>query len=163
MKAFEADKNIYAILEHNVADLEGVELYSNAVWIHNEELSFNVEGADGGSLVNTFSTTQKVQAIRLKDLLAKEACVDFLKMDIEGAETAVIEDCSKELALVKNMFIEYHSILGKKQDLDKILAVLSDAGFRYHMETVTHQNHVFIERNNHCNMDLQINIFAYRA
>ena len=162
IKAFEADKKIYQILKNNVGKLDDVELFFNAVWINDEELSFNSEGADGGSLVNKFDTSQKVKGVRLKDLLAKEERVDFLKIDIEGVETDVIEDCKEELSVVRNLFVEYHSILGHTQTLDKLLASISSAGFRYHISTLSQQLAPFIKRNIWANMDLQLNIYAYR-
>lgn len=56
IKAFEADEKICTILEHNVQHLENVEVFQKAVWINNETISFNSEGADAGSLVNESET-----------------------------------------------------------------------------------------------------------
>jgi FkbM family methyltransferase len=162
IKAFEADGKIFNILSKNVKSLNGVELFHNAVWVNNDELYFNSEGADGGSLINDFENKQKVKAIRLKELLQKEQSVDFLKMDIEGAETAVIADCSEELKKVVNLFIEYHSMVGEPQTLDKILSIMTNAGFKYHLQNISRQEYPFIKTSIWTNMDLQVNVFGYR-
>ena len=163
IKAFEADEKIYTILAHNIQHLHGVTVTQKAVWINNETHSFNSEGADGGSLVNQSETTQKVQAIRLKDLLSQEKEIDFLRLDIEGAEVAVLEDCTDNLSVIKNLFIEYHSLVNEEQKLDVLLSTLTHAEFRYHMETASHQDNVFLSPKAWYNMDLQLNIFAYRV
>ncbi|HNW25910.1 MAG TPA: FkbM family methyltransferase [Candidatus Gastranaerophilaceae bacterium] len=163
IKAFEADEKIHEYLIENIKDFSDVEVYHKAVWVNNDNLCFNSEGADAGSIVNNFDCKQTVKALRLKELLQKESEIDFLKMDIEGAETDVIIDCAEELKKVKNVFIEYHSIVDKPQTLDKILSIITNAGFRYHLQNISNQQHPFIERNIYCNMDLQVNIFGYRS
>ena len=52
-----------------------------------------------------------VTCVRLKDLLDDD--IDFLKIDIEGAEYAVLKDCSDDLTNVKNLFVEYHGTYQK--------------------------------------------------
>lgn len=167
IKAFEADKKIYDILKHNTENLGNIEFYNNAVWINYDELSFNSEGADSGSLLNSFKNKQKVNCIRLKDLLKNENKIDFLKMDIEGAEVPVINDCDEELSKVNNIFIEYHSMIGQSQALDKILAILSKHGFRYFLETpgksvVAPLSGGGVRLFSYNNMDLQVNIWGYK-
>jgi hypothetical protein len=64
-------------------------------------------------------------------LLADFTSVDFLKMDIEGAEAEVLLDIESELHSVQNLFFEYHSTPGKQQVLGELLSVVTKAGFRY--------------------------------
>lgn len=162
IKAFEADTNVFNYLEQNVKSFSDVQLFNNAVWINNDEISFNSEGADGGSLINNFETKQKIKAIRLKELLQKEEKIDFLKLDIEGAETDVILDCANELNKVEYLFVEYHSIVNHPQSMGEILSAMTNAGLRYHLETVMAQPFPYIQRNIFNNMDLQMNIYGYR-
>ncbi|KKP68378.1 MAG: hypothetical protein UR66_C0006G0079 [Candidatus Moranbacteria bacterium GW2011_GWE1_35_17] len=162
IKAFEADEKIYKILKENVGDLNDVELIHKAVWVNDENLTFNSEGADGGSLVGNFNDKQTVKALRLKDLLENEEVIDFLKMDIEGAESEVIRDCANSLKNVKNIFVEYHSFKNQKQDLDEILIVLRKNGFRYFLETINKPTNPFIQTENDNPMDLQVNIFGVK-
>lgn len=162
IKAFEADVNIYKILLESINYIDGLEVFNNAIWINNSNISFNSEGADGGSIINNFENKQNVKAVRLKDIIQKEENIDFLKIDIEGAEYEVVKDCKIELKKVSNIFVEYHSILNTKQNLGEILTILSDAGFRYHLSNLSHQPNIYIQRNIWNNMDLQVNIFGYR-
>lgn len=61
----------------------------------------------------------KVPTVRLRDYLKQS--VDFLKIDIEGAETQVIQDCSDLLANVKNVFIEYYLFNKDPQELNVLI------------------------------------------
>ncbi len=61
--------------------------------------------------------------------------VDFLKLDIEGAEDAVLEESRNQLKRVRSLFIEYHHGAGMEEGrLVKILGILEGAGFDYHLQ-----------------------------
>ncbi len=99
-------------------------------------LNFSASGNLGGSLTHnklgqevSENNSLPVSAIRLYDLLDKE--IDFLKIDIEGAEIEVLKDCEDRLKNVVNIFVEYHSNPNDKQELDAVLSILTNAGFRY--------------------------------
>jgi len=84
-----------------------------------EPLTFSTEGSLAGSTEMDFlgkGTPVQVNAERLKDRLANQH-VDFLKIDIEGAQNEVLFDIVDELANVDHLFFEYHSIAGKPQRL----------------------------------------------
>ncbi len=64
--------------------------------------------------------------------------VDLLKMDIEGAETAVLNDLQKseKLSLINKMIIEYHHHLEEDEDnLSSFLGTLESAGFGYQLQS----------------------------
>jgi hypothetical protein len=63
----------------------------------------------------------------LRDLL--DSPVDFLKIDIEGAEYAVLKDCRDRLQNVRNLFVEYHAAPDEPQRLNEMLSWFSEAGF----------------------------------
>ena len=165
IRAFEADPHISELLQNNLRSnsVNNVEVIPKAVWINNEGIEFGTEGADGGSI---FSSNKKIKvpSIRLKEVIDNEDSIDFLKIDIEGAETEVMEDCRNSLKNVKNIFIEYHSFIDKDQHLDKILNVLKLSGFRYFIKVDEPRQLPFINHNSTISpdMDLQLNIFAYR-
>ena len=165
IKAFEADASIAEILKNNLRSnsINNVEVFSKAIWINKDGIQFGAEGADSGSIYSNTNKT-KVESIRLKELLDKEAKIDFLKMDIEGAEVEVIEDCGASLKKADNIFIEYHSFINAKQNLDKILKVLTLNDFRYFIKSDDHKTKPFINRSSAItpSMDLQLNIFAYK-
>lgn len=171
IKAFEADTKIAAYLRENLKNnhIGGVEICQKAVWIHDEGVEMQSDGADMASLVSAFDSTQEkhpVPSIRLKTLLESETEITMLKMDIEGAEVAVLEDCAEQLPKIQHLFIEYHAYIGQAQSLSKILTLLEAKGFRYYLSN-PHQkeaplvNHFPKEKE--ATMDLQMNIHAYQS
>lgn len=165
IKAYEADPQIARILSQNIQKnkLNNVEIIDKAVWTDNSGIEISHEGADGASI---YSNKEKfmVNSVRLKDVLEKGSKIDFLKMDIEGAECDVIEDCKNSLLNVENLFIEYHAFIHREQDLDKILEILRQSGFRYFIRQAADRKYPFINKTSKHfpEMDLQLNIFAYR-
>ncbi|HEX8429501.1 FkbM family methyltransferase [Hymenobacter sp.] len=167
---FEPDSQIYKVCSENLKhfNFTDVHLRNEAVWNENGELSFLPDNSLGGMVVDSKTSNNsvhKVKSIRLKEFLNEE--VDFLKIDIEGAELDVLEDIKEELVNVKLLFVEYHSGMNKQQELDKILKIMADAGFRYYIkEAWDYMEHPFVNYkeydNNKINYDLQLNIFAYR-
>ena len=60
--------------------------------------------------------------------------VDFLKLDIEGAETQVMRELGDRLSLVRRGFIEYHYGTGVKENrLGELLGLLEAYGFSYRL------------------------------
>jgi FkbM family methyltransferase len=165
IKAFEADPNIAAYLQQNLErnGLQNVEVIAQAVWTDNNGIEMGLEGADSGSVYGAGKKV-RIPSVRLRDLLAQEAKVDMLKIDIEGAETAVLADCRDVLSRVQHLFVEYHAYLGQTQDLDEILAVLRTNDFRYFIRDAQDRPRPLSNSfyRNNTTMDLQLNIFAYR-
>jgi len=163
--AFEPDAKIFEALQKNLRPLglSGVELHQQAVWTSAGFVNFLVEGGDAGRIAKPedSASLKKVAAVRLKDLLGRR--VDFLKLDIEGAEADVLSDCRKELSNVEYIFVEYHSHLREKQRLDEILHILQEAGFRYHLKEAFTSANPFLHRKLNVGMDLQLNVFGYRT
>lgn len=163
--AFEPEVPIYEVLERNVATygLKQVQLVRKAVWESETTLSFYTDEGMGGSVTNVYSNQQPthIETVRLADYLTKR--VDMLKMDIEGAEYTVLKSCSHLLHLVDHLFVEYHSYINQPQQLDDLLLLLKEAGFRYHLKESFSMKRPFVERHYACeNMDMAINVFAYR-
>jgi FkbM family methyltransferase len=165
--AFEADPHIFHFLQKNIQSFQykNVEVYNKAVWNKDDEtLSFLEEGGAGGRIEQEGSTATgnyiHVQTSRLKNYLNTH--VNFLKIDIEGAEYSVIADCAENLKNVENLFIEWHGFANKKQDLHEILSIVHEAGFIYHIQPAFFRKQPFIDRNVNNGMDLQLNIFCYR-
>ena len=166
IKAFEADTSIAEILKNNLKNnlINNVDVIAKAIWINNDGIQFGEEGADSGSI---YSNTNKIKvdSVRLKELLDKEDKIDLLKMDIEGAEVDVIEDCGDSLKKAENIFIEYHSFINLPQNLDKILNSLTSNKFRYYIKSDEHKTSPFVNKTSSItpSMDLQLNIFAYKS
>lgn len=163
---FEPDPKSFEILKRNMKafSLAGVELINKAVCKQNDVLVFDSKGSIGSSLTThpeKANNPIEVQAVSLDDFI-KDREVDFLKIDIEGAEHEVLFSCKEHLSNVKNLFVEYHSLPGEKQILSDLLLILRNAGFRYYMrEAWENLKHPYVSQKT-IKFDLQLNIFAYR-
>ncbi len=163
--AFEPEEEIFEVLEKNVESYHfaNVTLEKKAVWNSETTLEFFTDHGMGGSVENTFKRQKPaiVQTVRLADYLQEP--VALLKLDIEGAEYTVLKDSEPFLKNVENIFVEYHSFEEKEQHLDDILDMFKKSGFRYHLRQSFSRKKPFIDDNNICeNMDMAINVFAYR-
>lgn len=133
---FEADPHIYEICRHNLLALNCasyVNLHNAAVWTYDGEISFCAEGADAGHIVDNDAdkeTNKKVECCDALSIIWQYSHIDFLKIDIEGAETEVLQRIAQELNKVDNIFVEYHSCANKPQTLDQVVHILTQAGFR---------------------------------
>lgn len=163
--AFEPDKEIFKILQANVESfgLKDVELVNKAVWNKTEELTFFNEGALAGSLTTDFSNKNNKTVIPAVDMLPFiNEPIDFLKIDIEGAEYIVMEHIAPNLSFVNNLFIEYHSDRNKPQELHELLAIVAKAGFRYYIKEAANLTHNPYTLKPKGPYDLQLNISCYR-
>ena len=161
--AFEPDPNIFQVLKENINsfELSNINLHNQAIWVSDSTVNFSAEGAFSGRIAKQADgNIIQVRTARLKQLLNEK--VDFLKIDIEGAEYEVIRDCADLLINVDNLFIEYHSHYKERQTLHEILAIIQEAGFRYHIKEAYTSPAPFIARPLMLNFDLQLNIFAFQ-
>ena len=129
---FEPDREIFTILQRNIKrnNLSKIELINAALASREGELVFFPDGTDGGSLVfESNKETTKIKAVRLSDYINEP--VDFLKMNIEGAELDVLTEISDKLHFINEMVIEYHSFDNSNQVLHRILDLLNQKGFMY--------------------------------
>ncbi len=161
--AFEPDKNLYEKIIFNVNsfEFENVEVINKGVWTENTTLYFRNEGTLGGEITQEKNTNSiAIQTVRLKDFLNEK--IDFLKIDIEGAEYVVMNDIRDELKNVENLFLEYHSNGNEQQTLHEMLHWIQLAGFKYHIKSAwENQKYPFVDKKK-TGRDLQLNIFCYR-
>lgn len=160
IKTFEADPKIAKILQDNLDrnQIKDVTVISKAVWKDNNGVEFGTGFADSGSIFSSVNKT-KVGSIRLRDMIEKEEKIDMLKIDIEGAEVEVLNDCRESFRNVHNLFIEYHGWRGYPQKLDEILSILSQNKFEYFIEPIIKIDQPFVGKKIF-NSNLQLNIFA---
>lgn len=164
--AFEPDKKLYEYLTYNLNSFEinDVNVINKGLWSKQATLDFFEEGADGGRLAKKTDTSKiiQIETVTLSSYL-KEKRVDFLKIDIEGAETEVLKECQSDLRMVDNIFIEYHSDIEGPQTLDCILNILSRSGFRYYIDRGgVKSSSPFLSINKISGFDNQLNIYGYR-
>lgn len=161
--AFEPDRTVFPVLKRNIETFgfQDIELQNKAVWTSETELDFHAEGSWGGRIRKPGDVKNiiRVPTSRLRDYLDRR--VDFLKIDVEGAETDILKDCADRMEVVEHLFVEYHSHFKEQQTLHEILAILHAAGFRYHMKEASPRNVPFVNRRLE-GMDSQLDIFAYR-
>ena len=163
--AFEPEEAIFPVLQNNVKayNLKNVTLHKKAVWDKVTTLKFFTDKGMGGSVTNVYKNQEPalVETVILADYLHEK--IDFLKMDIEGAEYRVLKSCEALLKNVENIFVEYHSYINEEQHLEDLLQLLKQNGFRYHLKQSFSRKSPFIDKTVACeNMDMAINIFAYR-
>lgn len=165
--AFEPDPKIFQVLKKNCIAAkcnDDVNLMEACLGAEDKTVSFFTDNSDGGSVIQTDTSTYPAIAVK-QVVLAKYLTkpVDFLKIDIEGAETEVLRSIASELRQVENIFIEYHSFVNQPQTLDEIIALLREAGFRYYIEHIGIRSpYIYIQQEEYRGMDLQLNIYGYR-
>lgn len=163
--AFEPDEKNFSLLSKNMESfgLSNITLRNEAVWVENTKLKFFNDGSMGSKIDDENSnTSHEVQAIRLKDLLVKD--IDFLKIDIEGAEFKVLSDLGNNLHFVKNLFVEYHGSYQQNTELTKLFEIFSENGFSYYIKEATEVYATpFLKiKKSGIPYDVQLNIFCFR-
>lgn len=162
--ALEPDPGIAAVLRRNL-DAWGfpdVELERKALGTAEGRLRFVSEGADGGHLGSAPAGSRQieVETVPLSHYLQEP--VDFLKLDIEGAETEVLEAARPFLGSVRRIFVEYHSFAGQPQTLGRVISILQEAGFRLHLHPCLTSASPFAGVVVSAGMDMQLNLFGWR-
>lgn len=121
--AFEPDRyNIKRILKNkhlNEDLLNNIVIEDMLLWNENTLIDFNEAGTVASSVVWISESDKciKKQAIRIDDWVAKNNLkkLDFIKMDIEGAETEALEGCIETIKKYKPNFAiaSYHIVNGQ--------------------------------------------------
>jgi len=161
---FEPDAKNFNLLQKNILShhLKNIEAKNEAVWIENTSLNFIQEGNMGSKIGdNSLANTVSVKAARLKDYLKRK--IDFLKIDIEGAEYKVLKDIQENLYHVQNMFIEYHGTFEQNNELLEIFEIISKAGFKFYIkEAAPVYDQPFLPKTTSGEYDVQLNLFCFR-
>jgi FkbM family methyltransferase len=166
VSGFEPDDTNYKIIKTNLENwnFSDTTVTNAAIWINNDTINFHSKGNMASRIedgIVTDDNKRTVQCVRLKDLLNEE--IDFLKIDIEGAEHAVLKDCSDNLATVKNLFVEYHGVYSEMFKLNEILEILWKNKFRYYIkEGSPVYVKPFWDREKTGDYDIILNIFAFK-
>lgn len=164
--AYEPDDKNFHLLSENIKSFgySNVTLHKEAVWTSNTTLQFSNAGLMSSKIeTGNSNNTIEIKAIRLKDVIDRE--VDFLKIDIEGAEYEVLKDIADKLHLVKNMFLEYHGTFAQNGELADIINIIHSCGFNFYIkEAATLFDYPFYRiKKADINYDVQLNIFCFRV
>lgn len=143
--AFEPDKAVLPYLTANLHAnrVSGVTVMAAALAGMEGEQTFLGDGKYGGYLTclqgdeSLLGESYAVPCLRLRDFLDEP--VDFLKLNIEGAEWDVLDDAGATLRNVREMVIEYHHQPGLPRTLHRILELLDSLGFEYLINDFDHE------------------------
>ena len=160
--AFEPDETNYSYLVKNIKSFgfSNVEMHNEAIWTANTFLNFQSEGSLASRITEGGDRSIRVKATRLYDLLDRP--VDFLKIDIEGAEYAVFKDIKDRLGSVNHIFLEYHGKFDQNYELEEMLNILTANGFKFYIKQALDSFPVPFVRKTAASFDLQLNIFCFR-
>ena len=136
--AYEPDPALFQILRANLNanGAKDVETVHAALWTSNGRLTFQAEGSDSGMIGSlpgaVAGTSVEVPSLRLRDLIANDASrIDLLKLDIEGAEDAVLADCEPVLDRIGAIVMDLHEFDPSDRQAPRVLERLARNGFTY--------------------------------
>jgi FkbM family methyltransferase len=113
------------VIQNNITDVTIVE---KGLFSEERKIRFVSDGSDGGK-ISPHSGNTEIAVTALSKYI--EEPVDFLKLNIEGAELAVFKEVSPRLKKVEQLVFEFHSFPEFHQNLHEILEILHINGFRY--------------------------------
>lgn len=167
---FEPDLQAYEALQENTGSfgLDDVTLINKGLWDREAELNFQADPQSTSGRVSQSDVhseaspgTDSVSVTSLRNYLDRP--VDFLKMDIEGAEAVVLRDCQDLLSEVQCLFVECHSYAGQPQHIAEVLAIMSAAGYRLYVESWSAiSRQPFVKCEVYKGMDTALNVFGIR-
>lgn len=133
---FEMDKNNFEICQINCQNLENVTLVNEAVWTTTGTIQYADEVDTDAYAITADAATQTKEApsISLPDILERFSLekVDYLKMDIEGAEKNILEsDDLSWMQKIQVMSIELH----EDAFIDVAIDIVSKQGFKCWRDT----------------------------
>lgn len=131
--ALEAHPTNFALLIKNLArnGAKNVQPIDRALWVSSGEVQL-FEGADSmsPSVVNPAETRYRVASLGLGEMVGSAGTVDLLKLDIEGAEFAVLKKASDDTLRRINAFaVELH-LRGRERQESLLIERLQSLGFR---------------------------------
>ena len=129
--AFEPDPESLGLLRKNI-EINGfydIEVIAAGLFDRDGEMAFTSDHSDGSSIFVGEGGAGSIKVTGLRPYLQNG--VDFLKLNIEGAELEVLKDSADLLPKINEMVIEYHGFPEVGQRLHTILSILDRAGFRY--------------------------------
>ena len=143
VETFEPDPSLFKILAANVAlnKLDDVSMHRAAVgssdghatlYTNNDFFAGQANSLLRDNLAGLAVTGVDVKTVRLSDFISEP--VDFLKMDVEGAELAVVQELSQAggLAQVRATALEFHHHISPGVDaLGGLLTLLESAAMGY--------------------------------
>lgn len=142
--AFEPDPDNFAALERNVGEAKAcnVHLRNAALSDRSGSLPFSSEGNMGSAIVREAGSRGRAIEVRSERLAAllqagEVPRFDVAKIDIEGAEYALLEDCVDVVRETKARWaVEMHvdPVTGRDIDVDRIRSIFDEAGYLSYLQ-----------------------------
>jgi FkbM family methyltransferase len=142
------------------SEYDNIQLIDKACWNKPQKLKFYIGHTDGSGsavsdakgqvgqdLANTQGDFFEVEANTLDyfwSIYAKNKPIDFLKMDIEGAEYEALAGASKVLANTKKIVVAAYHIRDGARTSQKVKSILCESGFSVRVDE---NDHVYGIRN----------------
>lgn len=132
---FEPDPTSFAFLKKNIEgnQLKKVSYEQKALALEQGFIKMSVGNHTESSTFFLDETKQvySVPAVKLSDSIIE--VVDLLKIDVEGAESQIMQDLnqSRKFSLIKNIIMEYHYSTEEQNFLAQSLSYLEAWGFSY--------------------------------
>ncbi len=119
--AYEMHPENFELARINTQDLEDVHLFNLAVWITRGSVAFKKENLSDAFSVNKDTAANEemitVPSVSMADIIKDNKLdkIDFIKIDIEGAEIEIFESEDLNwLNTVQSMNIEFHGVSDSK-------------------------------------------------
>ena len=138
--AFEPDKDNFVILQKNIAvnGLVDITVINAALAAQQGMTTFyrEIDGLSpdtrGNSIIKAWGdrggNETTVSTVCLSSYVGSR--VDYLKLDIEGAECQVLEEAQSKLKYVKELYVEFHGTdFNPENNLDSIISILENNSF----------------------------------
>ncbi|TSC88400.1 MAG: FkbM family methyltransferase [Microgenomates group bacterium Gr01-1014_16] len=141
--AFEPSPRSFALLKKNISQnkLTRIKLVNAAVAGKSGKMNFytskskqNPWGRGDSLKENKFNNKDRSKIVQVSTVRLSQyinSPIDLLKLDIEGAETEVVQEIEPKLKLVKNIILEFHaSPYNPENKLSTILKILQRNNFK---------------------------------
>jgi len=150
----ELDAANFRLLQFNTSSLKNCDIINAGIWKSDGEISYSGPDSQSFSIAEKPSEGgNKNKAITIDSLFSRYGIskVDFLKMDIEGAEEQIIleSDCSNWISRVKIISIEVHKTAKyeNRDMMNLIRSRLEKSGFIV-FESALHWSSLLAIKNN---------------
>lgn len=132
--AVELDKNNYDAAQINLQPFSNCRLVNAAVWSEDGTVSYDSGEEEWGFHVNNDLTTSGGATAAAKTVLTimnenNIETIDYVKMDIEGAEWPVLSSGDAWLRKIKSMKIELHPKFNSSATYENCADILNRSGF----------------------------------
>ena len=137
--SIEPDPDNFAQLQKNTKKFNNIISYNKAIWHKRELLSLSEKkaGAEWSQNVNSISgedfNQEKIESITIDDLISNHNLqeIDFLKVDIEGAEAELFSEKTEWLNNVKVIAIELHDFMKLNSSNNFVKALAKYSSFTH--------------------------------